>query len=121
MNEFIADRLRYLREKSKFTQSQLAKELDIRRSAYAKIELGMQDIKSDMIIKLSEIFGVSCDYILLGKNPLQAHEPIDKMICLNCGTEMKNAAPVYNDTESVGIFMYCPKCGSVRLKFNTQQ
>ena len=66
----IGEQIRLLREGRNLTQEEVAARLqtlgcDITRSALAKIEVGQRHIYPDEIKRLSEIFKVSCDDILL--------------------------------------------------------
>ena len=63
-------RIRELREDKDITQENLAGQLDMKRQQYCRYEQGYRDLPTDVLIKLSEIFGVSTDYILgLTNNP----------------------------------------------------
>lgn len=57
-------RIRELREDSDMTQKQIAKMLNCSQQVYSNYELGQRDIPTDILIKLSEIYNVSADYIL---------------------------------------------------------
>ena len=57
-------RLRDLREDRDLTQKQLADYLNCSQVCYSRYELGQRDIPTDVLIKLSEFYGVSIDYIL---------------------------------------------------------
>ena len=57
-------RLRDLREDRDLTQKQLARHLNCSQVCYSRYELGQRDIPTDVLIKLSEFYGVSIDYIL---------------------------------------------------------
>lgn len=126
MNQEIAERIALCRMKNNMTQKQLADALGIRRSTLSKIELGEQDIKSDMIIKLAEFFDVSCDYILVGN---KIHKSTNSTICLHCGTKMKKMELMCDDefvygvgdARTVGRLMYCPQCGSIRVILEGEQ
>ena len=58
------ERIRNLREDNDLTQKQLAKELNCSQQVYSNYELGQRDIPTDILIKLSNIYNVSIDYIL---------------------------------------------------------
>lgn len=60
----FADKLTYLRKKHSMTQEDLAIKMEVSRQSVSKWEaaMAMPDIKK--IIKLSEIFGVSTDFLL---------------------------------------------------------
>lgn len=74
----ISERLQQLRKKENYSQEQLAEMLGISRQAVSKWESrqGYPDINN--IIKLTEIYGVSADYILLGKSVDMQNKPIQE-------------------------------------------
>ena len=57
-------RLKDLREDSDITQKALAERLHIRQNTYSQYENGQRQIPIEVLIKLSEIYGISVDYIL---------------------------------------------------------
>lgn len=63
-------RIRDLREDRDFTQKQVAAMLNCSQQVYSNYELGQRDIPTDILIKLSSLYGVSVDYILgISDNP----------------------------------------------------
>ena len=65
-------RIRDLREDHDMTQRELAASLCCSQQVYSNYELGQRDIPTDILIKLSNLYGVSTDYILgLTNNPKQ--------------------------------------------------
>ena len=60
----IADRIRYLREKTGMTQTDLAKKLGISRSAVNSWEMSLSTPSIVNIIEMSRIFHVTADYLL---------------------------------------------------------
>ena len=66
MNRDIAERLQELRKKSGYSQEQVAEMLGLSRQAISKWESGQGKPEIDNIVKLTEIYHVSADYILLG-------------------------------------------------------
>ena len=60
----IADRIRYLRDKSGYTQTDLAKRLGISRSAVNSWEMSLSSPSIANIIEMTEVFHVSADYLL---------------------------------------------------------
>ena len=63
----ISERLQQLRKEENYSQEQLAEMLGISRQAVSKWESGQGYPDINNIIKLTEIYNVSADYILLGK------------------------------------------------------
>ncbi|GGF94079.1 helix-turn-helix domain-containing protein [Paenibacillus aceti] len=57
-------RIRDLREDKDLTQQQLADYLNISQATYSRYESGNLDVPSSVLIKLSEFYNVSIDYIL---------------------------------------------------------
>ncbi|MBR2350665.1 MAG: helix-turn-helix transcriptional regulator [Clostridia bacterium] len=57
-------RIRDLREDNDLTQKQVAQNLNCSQQVYSNYELGQRDIPTDILIKLSEFYDVSTDYIL---------------------------------------------------------
>ena len=60
----IYRRIRSLREDRDLTQKKLATILNCSQQVYSNYELGQRDIPTDILIKLSNFYGVSVDYIL---------------------------------------------------------
>ena len=60
----VADRIRYLRDKSGMTQTDLAKKLGISRSAVNSWEMSLSMPSLANIVEMSQIFHVDVDYIL---------------------------------------------------------
>ena len=57
-------RIRDLREDADLSQREMAEELNCSQQAYSNYELGQRDIPTDVLIRLSELYDVSVDYIL---------------------------------------------------------
>ncbi|BFH60315.1 helix-turn-helix domain-containing protein [Paenibacillus azoreducens] len=57
-------RIRDLREDRDLTQQKLADHLNISQTTYSRYESGDLDVPSSVLIKLSEFYNVSIDYIL---------------------------------------------------------
>lgn len=49
------------------TQEELARKLGVEQARMSRIESDYSKLTSDLIVELSSIFCVSCDYILTGK------------------------------------------------------
>ena len=57
-------RIRDLREDRDLTQKQIAQMLGMSQTGYSKYETGENDIPTDVLIKLSNFYSTSIDYIL---------------------------------------------------------
>ena len=77
----LADKIIALRKKNGWSQEDLAEKLEVSRQSISKWE-GAQSIPDmNKILKLSEIFSVSTDYLLkdeMGEEPAKAFTPVDK-------------------------------------------
>lgn len=63
-------RIRDLREDHDLKQRQLAEYLNCSQQVYSNYELGQRDIPTDVLIRLSDFYKVSVDYLLgLTSNP----------------------------------------------------
>lgn len=70
------DRIRKMRKEYQLTQEQLADELGISREYLGKIETGKRGASIDILIQISEIYDVSLDYVILGKDKKQGNMQI---------------------------------------------
>jgi len=66
-NKKSGKRIQQLRKDIDLTQEQLADNLNISHSTMGRIERGSQGISIDLLIEVAAYFGVSLDYILLGR------------------------------------------------------
>ena len=63
-------RIRDLREDRDLKQRHLAEFLNCSQQVYSNYELGQRDVPTDVLIRLSDFYNVSVDYLLgLTKNP----------------------------------------------------
>ena len=60
----ISDKIKKLREQAGYSQSQLAKKLDVTRSSVNAWEMGLSTPTTQYIVALTKLFHVSADYIL---------------------------------------------------------
>lgn len=57
-------RIRDLREDRDLKQREVAAYLNCSQQVYSNYELGQRDLPTDVLIKLSKLYGVSVDYLL---------------------------------------------------------
>ena len=73
----IGERIYDLRNRNNMSQGNLADKLDVSRQTISKWENNMCLPEAEKLLQLSEIFGVSIDYILKGETEAQqTHEPV---------------------------------------------
>ena len=69
----VYPRIRELREARGYSQRDMAELLQMLQPQYFRYEQGQRDIPTHLLIRLSEIYAVSADYILgLTDNPHRA-------------------------------------------------
>ena len=66
--EQSAARIRDLRETRGYTQEQISSWLNVDRRHIARIENGTRGCSVEMFIRLAELYNVSLDYLILGKD-----------------------------------------------------
>ncbi len=62
----MGERIRTCRQKSNMTQEKMAEILDISVKHYSEVERGLTGLSVEKLIYLSNLFGVSLDYLLKG-------------------------------------------------------
>ena len=60
------ERIRQLRIENGYTQEALAKKLRVDRSLLSHIEAGKRGCSVDLLVQLSDLFGVILDLLILG-------------------------------------------------------
>ena len=63
----MGQRIVVRRKELQYTQEQLAEMMDVSIQMVSNLERGNKAIRIDNLVKLSEILGISTDYILTGK------------------------------------------------------
>ena len=61
------ERMRDLRRKKNMTQEAMAEALNVSAYHYRRIEVGKEGASIDLLIDIAEYFGISLDYLVLGK------------------------------------------------------
>ena len=107
----LADKIIDLRKKNGWSQEELAEMLDVSRQSISKWE-GAQSIPDmNRIIKMSEIFGVSTDYLL--KDEIDAPEYVDegieepglRSVSMEEATEFLNVKKTVSGRVALGVMM----------------
>lgn len=63
----MGERIRELRKKAKWNQTELGEKIGMGYGGVYALEKDKSEASRDVIIKLSQVFGVSTDYLLTGK------------------------------------------------------
>ena len=79
--ETIGQRLKKMRQEKGWTVEELAKKIYKKRTAYSEIENDRTDLHIDTLMMLSDIFGVSTDYILTGMEVENQTTAADLSLC----------------------------------------
>ena len=73
------ERLIELRKKNNYTQEELAGIIGVSRQAISKWESGMANPDIEKLIKLSELYGCSIDYIVGNDNKIDENRTNDEL------------------------------------------
>ena len=90
----FSERLKELRKKRGYTQSELAKYMNMRQGSYTKWETGMTEPRIENLIKLADILNTTTDF-LLGKsninfgNNSEVYEEYKKLLSQNKKEEIQ--------------------------------
>lgn len=72
----FSEQLKKLRDSKNLSQEDLAQKLFVSRQSISKYETGEATPDMTNLIRLAEIFGVSLDYLILGKEPEKVVERV---------------------------------------------
>ena len=61
---YYTQRLKDLRKDNDWTQEYVAEQLNMKREQYRRYEVGINEIKAGLLMKICELYNVSSDYIL---------------------------------------------------------
>ncbi|NOL32071.1 helix-turn-helix transcriptional regulator [Bacillus altitudinis] len=64
----VGERIIKLREQKQWNQKELAQKINMNVSVMNRIEKGTRPLTDIEIVKIAEVFGVSTDYLLTGKD-----------------------------------------------------
>lgn len=85
------NRIRTLRQQKNLTQEQLAEELSIFYKYVSKIENGNSTASLDLLIDIADYFGVTVDYLLLGRTNTQENLKRQIQAALNILTAVEQS------------------------------
>lgn len=64
----VGERIKYLRDSRGMTIVELSRILSVSPGTLVNMEKGRTDVSAKTLLKLSELFNVSCDWIVSGKD-----------------------------------------------------
>ncbi|MDT0160367.1 helix-turn-helix transcriptional regulator [Bacillus sp. AG4(2022)] len=80
--EVLAKRLKWLREKERYSQKDIAEKIGMSTGGYQKIEQSQRDPKLDVLVILCDFFNVSADFLLGRSNIVKEVENLEEKISL---------------------------------------
>ncbi len=88
----ISDKIQELRKQNSLSQEQLADKMGVSRQAVSKWESGICAPDIEKIVALSELFGVSTDYLMKGTETINSMDnPVQSMDIWHNSTMRKYA------------------------------
>lgn len=103
-----------LREERGKTQEEISAELEMPRGKYSKLEAGLQDLKTGDLIRISNYFNVSTDYIL-GRTETKTPDASVQAVCAYTGLSEKAVKILRNEDELTEHYKYKNKPNSYYL------
>jgi len=102
----FGNKLAEARKKQNITQEQLAEKLGVTRQAVSRWESDTSFPETDKIVRMAELLGVSCDYLL--KNGLDeigqpSPGPVTRLLADMVGKRLKSL-DTYEDMEILGYY-----------------
>ena len=112
------ERIRELRRKNKYTQSQMAARLNISPDHMKSIEAGRRGCSIDLFIELAVLLNVSLDYLIVGRplNLDKARDEIQESIWrLEKAKKMLRSWKGVSEYTEIG--QTCTTCHSEKMRF----
>ena len=81
-----------LRHAAGWSQEELAARLDVTRQSVSKWESGQSVPDAERLVKLSELFGVSVDFLLKGDGPPAGDAPRKRRTIWRCADARRGAS-----------------------------
>ena len=71
----MKNRIKDLREDHDYTQQNVADAIGLTQRKYSYIETGVQPLTDELLVRLSEVYDVSIDYIITEKSFITTSKP----------------------------------------------
>ncbi len=98
----IFNRLKEMRKERNMTQQQLAEQLHISPQVYSRYEKGDREMPISLLMEISNLFGVSVDY-LLDSDTITEDEEVRKMYKKFVELLQKNNTTAYQVSKATGV------------------
>jgi transcriptional regulator with XRE-family HTH domain len=79
----LGDRIQQLRKEAGYTQSELAKKIDVSHTQMARYELKGVQPPADVLNLLADVFAVSIDFLVRGEKDKYANDAINDVELVN--------------------------------------
>ncbi len=83
----IGNKINAIRIKTELTQEQMAEKLNISRVQYSRIEKGIASPNANILYQISEQFGISLDWLVMGKGTMDLQPPDRKWVSMDFGED----------------------------------
>lgn len=103
----LAEQITYLRTRAGMTQRQLAKELHVGLSAIGMYEQGRRTPSIEILIQMANLFGVSLDYLITGKEFSASNE--ENNIATHPTCPCRSHCPCCSKFQRLKTTHYCAK------------
>lgn len=80
IDKAVGGRIRYLRERNNYSRELFAEKIDISSKFLYEIENGKKGFSVDILLRITMVLNVSCDYILTGADREQTSGEILKEV-----------------------------------------
>ena len=105
MNQ-LAPQIKKLRTGQNLSQDDLAEKLYVSRQSISKYENGEATPDIDKLVQLAEIFGVSLDYLVLGKEP-EKEIVVEKHLKMNAWEFLSEESKRPVENKEMFLFILC--------------
>jgi transcriptional regulator with XRE-family HTH domain len=103
MPHLLKEKLRYLRQQCRLSQTDLAHVLSFASpSSVSHLEAGRKEPSLELVVQLADVFAVSTDYLLVDNIPIEMQEPpttirseVQKLPCRSFGTKLLHLRRAY--------------------------
>ena len=108
----FADRVRALRAERGWSQTDLAERIAAAPAQISRYESGRTAPSADTVVRLAEVFGISCDYLLVDDAPRRAFRSAEDVL----GDRLASVAELADDDRALVLSFIDALVTKTRLK-----